>query len=370
MNAKLLSLAIALIGSAGLAHAELTTSASTTFDGSASVTAIANSVASATSTNNNAAIATVGVGQFDTATGVLTGATVQVDGSAVQSISGIGTKGNGAAKTANGSGSNTAGMTAPGAGLSFAGTTVTGTGCSLRQGGTGNISCNWGPVTSTSSTTGSTGVAAGSLDSYVGTGTTNVSLTLPGLQATSTLSSTMGQASSSTSTYTVNWSGSVQANYSYLLHAAPSFDVQTQTGSLTLDFGTVVQGSSAGPLAFTLYNLVDTDRVGLDLDSVAVEGEAGKFATDLAGFTNLDQGLKQTFQVGLDTSSVGSFSAHYVLTLSDADVGVASTRGTYQMELNLVGNVAAVPEPETYAMLLAGLGMIVAVARRRMSRIH
>ena len=29
------------------------------------------------------------------------------------------------------------------------------------------------------------------------------------------------------------------------------------------------------------------------------------------------------------------------------------------------GNIAAVPEPETYAMLLAGLGMLAAIGRRK-----
>lgn len=366
MNAKLISLSIALVGSAGIAHAEITsTSSPTAFSGSASVTATANSVASATATNNNAAIATADVGQFDAATGVLMGTTVQTTGSLVQTIGGAGTKGNGAAKTANGSGSSTTGMTAPGASGSFGSTTLTGTGCSLKQGGTGNISCAWGPVTSAAtSTNGSASVTSNSLNSYVGAGTVGVLFAMPTVQATSTLSSTMGQASSSTSTYSVNWSGNVQANYSYLLHAAPSFDVQAQSSSLTLDFGTVAQGSSVNPLFFTLYNLADQNRVGLDLDSFTFSGDA-QLTTDLASFANLEQGLKQSFLAGLDTSSVGSFSAHYILTLSDADVGASSTRGSYQMELNLVGNVAAVPEPESYAMLLAGLGLIAGIARRR-----
>ncbi len=33
--------------------------------------------------------------------------------------------------------------------------------------------------------------------------------------------------------------------------------------------------------------------------------------------------------------------------------------------VKLLGTVAAVPEPETYAMLLAGLGVIVAAGKRR-----
>lgn len=367
MNTKYLVLAIALIGTSGFANAELsTTSASTAFSGSASVTATANSVASVTSSNNNAAIATAGVGQFDASTGVLMGATVQVDSSRTQTISGIGKKNNGPGRDANGSGSSTAAFSAAGVSNTFStAITVAGSGCSLAMGPTGSISCGWGPVSPEAATTNaSASVSGANLNDYVGTGSANVALSLPSLQATSTLSRTNGQASSSTSTYSVNWSGNVQANYSYLLHAAPSFDVQAQSSSLTLDFGTVAQGSSVNPLFFTLYNLADQNRVGLDLDSFTFSGDA-QLTTDLASFANLEQGLKQSFLAGLDTSSVGSFSAHYILTLSDADVGASSTRGSYQMELNLVGNVAAVPEPESYAMLLAGLGLIAGIARRR-----
>lgn len=371
MNAKLISLAIALIGASGIARAELTTSSgATAFSGSASVTATANSATSATATNNNAAIATVGVAQFDASTGVLMGATVQLDSSRTQTISGVGSKNNGPGRDANGSGTSTASLSAAGVSNSFTTPiTAAGTGCTLAMGATGAISCSWGPVSVPGTSTNvSASVDSANLNSYVGTGSTSVALSLPSLQATSTLSRTQGQASSSSTTYTVNWTGSVQTNYSYLLHAAPSFSTGVQNSSLTLDFGTLALGSTSPSLSFMLYNLTDPNRVGLDLDSFAVTGDAGKFSTNLAGFANLAQDGAQSFLAGLDTSSVGNFSAHYILTLSDADVGASSTRSTYQMELNLVGNVAAVPEPETYAMMLAGLGMIGAIARRRKPR--
>lgn len=366
MNVKLISLAIALIGTSGIANAQLTsTSGPAAFGGSASVTATASSVASATASSNNAPIATVGVGQFDAATGVLVGATLQVDSTRAQTISGSGTKGGGPARTANGSGSSTAGFSASGASTTFTpAVTVAGSGCSLGMGMMGPNSCTWGPAGSTTATSGSATVASGNLDSYVGAGSTNVALTLPSMQATSTLSATQGPASSSKSTYTVNWSGNVQANYSYLLHAAPSFG--GASNSLTLDFGTLTQGTGASSLGFSLYNVADPNRVGLDLDSFATVGNAGNnFSTNLANFANLSQGGSQSFLAWLDTSSVGQFSTQYVLSLSDADVGASSTRGSYQLTLNVVGNVAAVPEPETYAMMLAGLGLVGGMARRR-----
>jgi hypothetical protein len=61
------------------------------------------------------------------------------------------------------------------------------------MGPTGSISCNWGPDTSAATATNaSIGVGAANLDSYVGSGATDVILTLPSFQATSTLSRTQG----------------------------------------------------------------------------------------------------------------------------------------------------------------------------------
>ena len=55
-------------------------------------------------------------------------------------------------------------------------------------------------------------------------------------------------------------------------------------------------------------------------------------------------------------SVVGGYETYYHFD------GAITTPGTWTM------GVAAVPEPETYAMLLAGLGLIGAVSRRRAAR--
>ncbi|MDP3538707.1 MAG: PEP-CTERM sorting domain-containing protein [Azonexus sp.] len=367
-NLTRIALATALLGSAGMAQAQLNAStASSAFSGSASASATASSVASASGTNNNVAIATVGVGQFDSSTGVLVGANIQLNSERLQSISGTGSKNNGPGRDANGSGSSTAAFSASGASSTFATpATLAGSGCSLAMGPTGAISCNWGPTTSAAVATNATAaVSTSNLNDYVGNGSTSVALSLPSLQATSTLSRTQGQASSSTSTYTVSWSGNLQASYDYLLHAAPSFANSSTLSSLTLDFGTVAQGASISPLSFSLFNLAGANRAGLDLDSVSGSGNTGKLTTNLAGFIDLAQGGSSSYDAWLDTTSTGNFSSHYLLNLSDADIGASATRKAYQLELNLVGNVAAVPEPESYAMLLAGLGMIGVIARRR-----
>lgn len=357
--------AATLLAVSGVSHAALTTGIGpVAFGGTASVTATGSGVTSATNSNNNATAATVSSGQFDPAAGVLLGVDISLNSSRTQTIQGGGNKNNGPGRTANGSGTSTAALAAPGLGLTFTpALSQTGTGCSLAQGPTGPISCGWGPNPSTATTTnGSGSVNGANLDDYVGTGSINTALTLPNLQATTTLSSIMGQAGSgSNTTYSVAWNGSLETSYTYLLHAAPSFDGSSAQSSLTLDFGTVTQGASVSPLAFGLFNLADVDRAGLDLDSVIGSGDTGTLGTDLAAFSGLAQGDSNSFSASIDTSLVGLFSAQYVLNLSDADVGASSTRGTYQLTLNLLGNVTPVPVPAAlwlFGSALAGMGII------------
>ncbi len=356
-----------LLGVSGISHASLTTTTGpVSFNGSASVIATANSASSATANNNGATAANVSLGQFNAATGVLTGTSITLNSDRTQSISGGGTKNQGPGRTANGSGTSTAALTAPGVSTTYTpAITQAGAGCSLAMGPSA-ASCSWGPNTSTATTPDATeNVNNANLNSYVGGSTINAALTLPSLSATSTLSATQGGASSSTSTYSVAWSGSLQADYTYLLHAAPSFDGGSAQPSLTLDFGTVLQGSSVSPLAFSLYNLADLNRVGLDLDSFSASGASSTLTTDLAPFTNLAQGGGNSFNAFLNTSTLGLFNAQYLLNLSDADVGASNTRSNHQLTLNLVGNVAPVPVPGAVWLFGSAVMGLIGMGRRK-----
>ena len=367
INLQLTAIA-ALLGISGIAQAALTTSTSAVnFSGSASVTATASSASTATANNNGATIATVSLGQFDSSLGVLTGTNITLNSDRTQSISGAGNKNQGPGRTANGSGTSTAALSAPGVTTSYTpAITVSGSGCGLAMGPTSS-SCSWGPSTSNVTTPDSTeSVSSGSLNSYVGNGTVNAALTLPNLSATSTLTTTMGGASQSVSTYTVGWSGSLKANYSYLLHALASFDGSSSSSTLTLDFGNVAQNSTAA-LAFSLYNLGNADRIGLDLDSVSANGDTSAFSSDLATFANLAQGGSQAFVANLLTTNVGAFSAQYLLNLSDADFGASSTRQNHQLTLNLIGNVTAVPLPGAVWLFGSAFMGLLGVSRRKQS---
>jgi len=58
------------------------------------------------------------------------------------------------------------------------------------------------------------------------------------------------------------------------------------------------------------------------------------------------------------TDTLGSFNASYLLSLSDADFGASDTWLDQTLTLNLIGVVSPVPEAHTWAMLLAGLGLV------------
>lgn len=366
-----------LLGASGISQAALTTtSGPINFTGSASVTAAqdypndpyASGPKSLTNTNDGASAATVSVARFNAAMGVLTGVDLQLNSNRTQSISGSGYKGNGEGKTVSGSGASSAALVAAGAQIPLApAISLEGGSCSLAMGKTGNISCNWGPSTSEATAThGTASVDSSNLDAYAGTGSVDAALTLPSLSATVTQSSYKGQASGSSATYTVDWSGTLQANYSYLLHALASFDTDAETTSLTLDFGNVAQNNTAS-LNFGLFNLANADRIGLDLDSVIGSGDTGAFDTGLSAFADLAQGGSQSFIANLLTANAGSFSAQYLLNLSDADFGAGSTRQNYQLTLNLIGNVTAVPLPGAVWLFGSALLGFVGIGRLKRS---
>jgi hypothetical protein len=170
---------------------------------------------------------------------------------------------------------------------------------------------------------------------------------------TSNASSTNGNVGQST------YNQAVSVNV--LDHSNASFESPADDDEITVDFGTVVQGSSQST-SRTIFNLVATAAftAGLDLDSLLETDPDGVFSTDLATFTNLSAGGSQVFLLSLDTATLGTFSGSYTLAFSDQDLPGAT--GGQSLTINLLGNVVAVPEPASVGLLL---GAALLLTRRR-----
>lgn len=341
------------------ASAALTTTSSTSIDGTS---VVANDSEGGGYYNSNVSLSTGYFSQFNPNVGVLTGATINVTGTQMQYTRVSSTSGAGldfSTVTSIGSGNSTVTVSAPGAAHTF-GTLAQSASCTGWK--TSSCPGNW--FYSTASTSWNGAVASGSLNSYVGGLSVQV-VSNANLQAQQLNDVFFG--TETTSSQVILTSTVASATYTYLLHAAPSFSAGSSLNTLTLDFGTVNQNASVGPLGFSLFNLSNANRVGLDLDGMSLVAgtDTTALTSNLASFAGLAQGGNASFQAMLNTANVGNFSETYLLTLSDADVGASATRSTYYLTLTMTGTVAAVPEPETWAMLLAGLGLVGAAATRR-----
>ena len=219
-------------------------------------------------------------------------------------------------------------------------------------------------ISGCSVTVGPTGTATNAAALAIASADLNAFVQPPATQTatlTSAISSSVTSNGTGTGSYTLDWAGKITTEYSYMLHAVASFDDGASQTVLTLDFGTFAQGSGVQTLGFSIFNQ-SGDRVGLDLDSIgAGTGATSTLYHDLSIFSALAAGSSDAFNAFFDTSAIGLYSATYMFTLSDADLGASASRhGGYSLTLNLLGSVVGsdstdVPEPGTLSLL--GLGM-------------
>lgn len=158
-----------------------------------------------------------------------------------------------------------------------------------------------------------------------------------------------------------------------------------QPGAFTLSQSFATAPVISALLSFDL-GMYDPQLLGSVIDGAGLDETTGgsfadnqHFRVDLLGASAgaLDTGagvLRNLFIGGADGSNASSFGSYSFDLGADLAAG-----GTYALRFAAVGNlgqqaftidnvsldVTPVPEPSTYAMLIAGLGLLCAVSRRR-----
>ena len=117
---------------------------------------------------------------------------------------------------------------------------------------------------------------------------------------------------------------------------------------------------------YDIYNLLQTAGFTgkLDLTDVIGGGDTAKINSGLSTFVDLAANDSKQFTASLDTSAVGSYSADFIVHLTDsASDGIGGGAVIQTLDLQINGQV--VPEPSTLVLLSIGLFALVSYLRRR-----
>ncbi len=125
-----------------------------------------------------------------------------------------------------------------------------------------------------------------------------------------------------------------------LSHSNGSFSAFADQNSLTIDFGTLNNGSPVQEITFDIANLMNIPGLTADLDvlSISGSGDTAEMFTDVAPFAGQAPGTVAMFTATFDHGGIlGSYEAVYTITVADEDIPGA-TMGD-DLVLTLTGNV-------------------------------
>jgi hypothetical protein len=219
-------------------------------------------------------------------------------------------------------------------------------------------------------------VTPGNLNGFVGTGTLTSVLNTNLIIAVDKKTQTphIAEILSNTNPQLPNVTGlssTINLNYQYLQHSNASFADATSADLDVLD-ATVDAGSASSFTISALGNALDTTR--LQYQGSTCTGDCTAFNLNLSFANLLTAGTTQSGSLGLIGDATTDHSATISLLFGDnSAVGVGSTQLPNTLTLhvssvgtaNIAGSVSAVPEPHGAAMLLAGLGAVGWLSRRR-----
>jgi hypothetical protein len=154
--------------------------------------------------------------------------------------------------------------------------------------------------------------------------------------------------------------------YTYLTHGNASFASQNDTDLQTINLGQIASGASANQ-NFSIY-----DRGGLGLTSFTSSFLSGDNIFNVTGVNSIAASSSSLYNaqfLGQTPSVLTNYSGTYRLTFTDNVAGLtqyaSNSVGTNYIDVIMNATVAATPEPKPYAMMLAGLGVLGSIVRRR-----
>ncbi len=193
-------------------------------------------------------------------------------------------------------------------------------------------------------------------------GTATISLTSDG-------TGTSGLANTSLASQTVNVTGQVNffADPVVIFKSGSATLTMNSATSFTLSFGQVAQNSGTYMASFgvqnSLHDATFQDSLGGSFNTTNVSNFG---VSGFGNFSGIIPGGALDPNVSFDSSqSVGNYTN--TVTLTPTSSNASGTSNLSDVTLTLQGQIIVVPEPNTWAMLFAGGGMLV-VARRYVRR--